>query len=81
MVLTDDGELAFLKKERRIHRAALAEIRDVVRPSDSNVARRVLEELLKMQRRLDELKVQAPATLMPEEARKANSLAPLEDFL
>jgi len=73
-------ELAFLKQERRIHRAALSDIHGVVRSSESHAAHRVLEELVKMQRRLDALKAQAPASLLPEQARKREGLVELERF-
>ncbi len=78
VVLID--ELLFLKAERRIHRAALSEIRDIAASSESHAARRVLEELVKMQRRLEALKAKAPATLLPEQARKREGLVALEAF-
>jgi hypothetical protein len=73
-------EVAFLKATVRAYRSALVEIRDVATASESHAAKRVLEELVKMQHRLDALKRRAPASLLPEHARKREGLIALEAF-
>jgi hypothetical protein len=73
-------EITFLRQTIRVYRATFSEIHELVRASEARVAGRIIEELVKGQRRLEKLKVHAPASLLPDAARKREGLQSLEEF-